>query len=62
MTVYREAEVTLYKSLHSICVKLGIQKGKEKIQDNLDISEFENSSFDFETCASCKHRFVVSVD
>jgi len=41
--------------------KIGGQKDGEYIQDKVDLTDLENTSFDVENCASCRHRFLLPV-
>ena len=59
IAVYKEAEVAKFEQLTSSRTKLGEQKGSKKLQDNFDMTELDNNSFDVDNCAYCKHRFVV---
>ena len=59
--VHQEAEIMLNESLHSSRVKLGGQNNSCRIQDNVDLTELTNNSFDVENCGYCRHRFVLPI-
>lgn len=61
ISVYKEAEIALHETLHSSGTHIGTQKGKGRLQDNMDITGYANDSFDLNNCAYCKHRFVVPI-
>ena len=59
--ITKEAEIMIDENMHSSRVKIGKQKGQDRIQDNLDMTTITNDSFDVSNCAYCKHRFVVPI-
>ena len=59
--VTREAEIMNDENMHSTRIKIGKQKGQNRLQDNLDMTVITNDSFDINNCAYCKHRFVLPI-
>ena len=47
--------------MHSTRVKIGKQKGQNRLQDNLDMTVITNDSFDVNNCDYCRHRFVLPI-
>lgn len=42
-------------------MKLGTQKGQDKVQNNVDLTILNNNSFDVKNCAYCKHKFAIPI-
>ena len=61
ISVYKEAEIALHETLQSSRTNIGTQKGQGRLQDNMDITGYDNNTFDLNNCAYCKHRFVVPI-
>ena len=58
----READVLL--KIEVGCVQkeeIGVQKGGLRIQDSMQLKEISPTGFDTESCASCRHYYLLPV-
>ena len=59
--IYNEAEIAENQTIQSSRTKIGSQKGQAILQDNMDVIKLDNKSFDIDSFAYCKHRFIVPI-
>ena len=59
--IFKEAEIVDNENIQSTKGKLVSQKGQSCLQDNVDMTSLNDRSFDVNSCAYCKHKFIIPI-